>query len=152
MGTFGAAWATMGVTLGFHVVDEAATDFLASYNPIAARIRSHLRGIPFPPVFTFWPWFLSLLAAVTIHRGFDSREAPCPRRDQRPLPAGVRDLAALCSPSPDMTCTNLGAGWRTVSVRPSPYLRLGQLDWNRSTSVLPAAEWLAATTEFPPTR
>jgi len=66
MGTFGAAWATMGVALGFHVVDEAATDFLASYNPIATRIRSHLRGIPFPPVFTFWPWFLSLLAAVTI--------------------------------------------------------------------------------------
>ncbi len=54
------------IAFGFHVIDEAATDFLASYNPIAARIRSHLRGIPFPPVFTFWPWFLSLLAAVTI--------------------------------------------------------------------------------------
>jgi hypothetical protein len=65
MGTFGAAWVTMGVALGLHVIDEAA-DFLASYNPIATRIRSHLRGLPFPPVFTFWPWFLSLLAAVTI--------------------------------------------------------------------------------------
>jgi hypothetical protein len=66
MGTFGAAWATMAVALGFHVIDEAATDFLASYNPIATRIRSRLGGLPFPPVFTFWPWFLSLLAAVMI--------------------------------------------------------------------------------------
>jgi len=30
VGTFGAAWATMGVAFGFHVIDEAATDFLAS--------------------------------------------------------------------------------------------------------------------------
>jgi hypothetical protein len=69
MRTFGAAWAMMGVALGFHIIDEAATDFLASYNPIATRIRSHLRGIPFPPVFTFWPWFLSLLAATAILLG-----------------------------------------------------------------------------------
>jgi len=66
MGTFGAAWAIMGVAFGFHVIDEAATDFLASYNPIATRIRSRLGGLPFPPVFTFWPWFLSLLAATAI--------------------------------------------------------------------------------------
>jgi hypothetical protein len=66
MRTFGAAWLMMGVAFGLHVLDEAATDFLASYNPIATRIRSHLRGIPFPPVFTFWPWFLGLLAATAI--------------------------------------------------------------------------------------
>jgi len=66
MRTFGAAWLMMGVALGFHVIDEAATDFLASYNPIATRIRSHLRGLPFPPVFTFWPWFLGLITATAI--------------------------------------------------------------------------------------
>lgn len=66
METFGAAWAMMGVAFGFHVIDEAATDFLASYNPIARRIRSRLGGLPFPPVFTFWPWFLGLLAVTAI--------------------------------------------------------------------------------------
>jgi hypothetical protein len=66
MQNFGAAWLMMGFVLGFHVIDEAATDFLASYNPIAMRIRAHLGGLPFPPVFTFWPWFLGLLAAIAI--------------------------------------------------------------------------------------
>jgi hypothetical protein len=89
MQTFGGAWLMMGVALGFHVIDEAATDFLASYNPIATRTQP--------------------------------------------------------TPLPESEC-------RSARLSASVYLRLGQLGWNRSTSVLPAAEWLAATTGFPPTR
>jgi hypothetical protein len=66
MSTFGAAWLTLAMVFGLHVLDEAATDFLAWYNPTAKRIRSHLGGIPFPPVFTFWPWLLGLLAITAI--------------------------------------------------------------------------------------
>ena len=65
MNPFGAAWFTMAIAFGFHVIDEAATGFLASYNPIARRIQEKIR-IPFPPTFTFWPWFLGLLAASII--------------------------------------------------------------------------------------
>ena len=53
---------TLAILFGLHAIDEAATDFLSWYNPTARRIRSHLGGIPFPPVFTFWPWLLGLLA------------------------------------------------------------------------------------------
>jgi hypothetical protein len=66
MNTFGAAWLTLAIVFGIHVLDEAATDFLAWYNPTAQRIRSHLWGAPFPPVFTFWPWLLGLLAITAI--------------------------------------------------------------------------------------
>jgi hypothetical protein len=66
MNPFGASWLTLAVVFGLHVLDEAATDFLAWYNPTAQRIRSRLGGIPFPPVFTFWPWLLGLLAITAI--------------------------------------------------------------------------------------
>jgi len=65
MSTFGAAWFAMAIAFGFHVIDEAATNFLAWYNPAALRIRERI-GIPFPPTFTFWPWFLGLLAISII--------------------------------------------------------------------------------------
>jgi hypothetical protein len=65
MNTFGAAWFTMAIAFSFHVIDEAATDFLAWYNPMARRIQERIR-IPFPPTFTFWPWFLGLLAVSII--------------------------------------------------------------------------------------
>lgn len=65
MNPFGAAWFTMAIAFGFHVIDEAATDFLGSYNPIARRIQQKIR-IPFPPTFTFWLWFLGLLAISII--------------------------------------------------------------------------------------
>jgi hypothetical protein len=60
---FSAAWIAMATAFGLHVVDEAATNFLDWYNPIATRIRAQIR-IPFPPTFTFWPWFLGLLAVT----------------------------------------------------------------------------------------
>jgi len=55
----------MATAFGLHVVDEASTNFLDWYNPIATRIRGLLR-IPFPPSFTFWPWFLGLLSVTAI--------------------------------------------------------------------------------------
>jgi hypothetical protein len=60
MTTFGPAWLAMGIALSLHVADEAGHDFLAWYNPIARQIRARLRGFPFPPTFTFWPWLLGL--------------------------------------------------------------------------------------------
>jgi len=66
MNTFGIAWIAMAVAFGLHVTDEAASDFLSWYNPTARRIRAHLGGLPFPPVFTFWPWLLGLSAATAI--------------------------------------------------------------------------------------
>jgi len=53
------------MAFGLHVIDEAATHFLDWYNPIASRIRARL-PIPFPPTFSFWPWFLGLLAVTAI--------------------------------------------------------------------------------------
>ncbi|HEX9084607.1 MAG TPA: HXXEE domain-containing protein [Gemmatimonadaceae bacterium] len=61
---FGRAWLALGIAVGLHVIDEAAHHFLDWYNPIARRIRGKLFGLLFPPVFTFWPWFLALWAAV----------------------------------------------------------------------------------------
>ena len=61
---FGLAWLLMGIAFGVHVADEATHDFLAWYNPIARSIRARIAPVPFPPVFTFWPWLLGL-AVVT---------------------------------------------------------------------------------------
>jgi hypothetical protein len=58
---FGHAWLAMSITLGLHVADEAAHDFLAWYNPIARRIRTRFGRAPFPPTFTFWPWLTGLI-------------------------------------------------------------------------------------------
>jgi hypothetical protein len=66
MNTFGIAWVAMTIAFGLHVADEAATDFLTWYNPVAERIRARLGGLPFPPVFTFWPWLLGLSAVTAI--------------------------------------------------------------------------------------
>ena len=65
MTAFGAAWIAMATAFGLHAIDEAATHFLAWYNPTAVKIRARL-GVPFPPTFTFWPWFLGLLAVTAI--------------------------------------------------------------------------------------
>lgn len=65
MNGIGAAWLAAAIALGLHVVDEAATDFLAWYNPVAARIRARIH-IPFPPSFTFWPWLIGLSMVTAI--------------------------------------------------------------------------------------
>jgi len=62
----GWAWLAATLVLAAHVVDEAAHDFLSWYNPRATRIRRVLRGLPFPPTFSFWPWLLGLMAAILV--------------------------------------------------------------------------------------
>lgn len=64
--SFGWAWLAATAALALHVADEAAHDFLAWYNPRAVQIRRALRGLPFPPTFTFWPWLLGLVTAVLL--------------------------------------------------------------------------------------
>jgi hypothetical protein len=65
MNGIGAAWLAAAIALGLHVVDEAATDFLRDYNPVATRIRARLH-VPFPPTFSFWPWLIGLLVVTAI--------------------------------------------------------------------------------------
>ncbi len=60
---FGIWWLAFGYTLALHVLDEAAHDFLAVYNPNALALR---RWLPFLPVFTFQGWVGSLLCGLTI--------------------------------------------------------------------------------------
>lgn len=69
MTSIGPAWLAAAIALGLHVADEAATDFLAWYNPTAARIRARLH-LPFPPSFTFWPWLIGLLVLTGILLAF----------------------------------------------------------------------------------
>jgi hypothetical protein len=57
---WGIAWAGLCAALALHVVDEAANDFLAFYNPIAAEIRT---VVPIFPMFVFDDW-LNALAVV----------------------------------------------------------------------------------------
>lgn len=63
----GRAWAWLGLTggLALHVADEAANDFLAVYNPNAARIREALPFLPIPE-FTFGSWIAALATAVAV--------------------------------------------------------------------------------------
>ena len=62
---FGICWLAFGYTLALHVLDEAAHDFLAVYNPNALAIRRVLPFLPVP-VFTFRSWVGSLLCGLTI--------------------------------------------------------------------------------------
>ena len=66
MAQFGWAWLAATIALALHVADEATHDFLAWYNPRALHIRRFFGGLPFPPTFTFWPWLISLMAAVLV--------------------------------------------------------------------------------------
>jgi hypothetical protein len=63
----GRAWAWLALTAGLalHVADEAANDFLAVYNPNAARIREALPFLPIP-TFAFASWIAALATAVAI--------------------------------------------------------------------------------------
>jgi len=138
MENFGAAWAMMGVAFGFHVVDEAATDFLASYSQADSLSA---RGSPLPS----GVHVLALVSRsprghgdstrsnavglrarcvagpcrhrvfsdqhrqwVAAYRGCDTSETQGPRRDQRPFPLGGRGLAPLCSSSHEMQSANAG--------------------------------------------
>jgi len=61
----GLAWIAFAIAVALHVADEAAHDFLATYNPTAQAIRRRLH-IPFPPVFTFRVWLTGLILGICL--------------------------------------------------------------------------------------
>ena len=64
---FGFAWILLCVALALHVADEAMTDFLSVYNPVAKAIRQRLPSfLPFPPVFTFRVWLTGLCLGILL--------------------------------------------------------------------------------------
>lgn len=62
---FGRAWVGLAVCLALHVTDEALTDFLAVYNPIARAIRERAPWLPVP-VFGFTEWIAGLAAGIVL--------------------------------------------------------------------------------------
>ena len=75
---FGVYWLFFGYTLALHVMDEAAHNFLAVYNPNAMAIRHALPFLPLP-VFTFQSWIGSLALGLCLWLGL----APLAFRDPR---------------------------------------------------------------------
>jgi len=59
----GRAWLMLSLSLAFHVADEAATGFLAVYNPTVEAIREKLPWLPLP-VFRFETWITGLIMAI----------------------------------------------------------------------------------------
>jgi hypothetical protein len=55
----------MAVALVLHVTDEALTDFLSVYNPIATAIRDRFSWSPLP-IFTFEVWISRLAVAIVV--------------------------------------------------------------------------------------
>jgi hypothetical protein len=62
---FGIAWVTFALALAVHVADEAAHDFLSTYNPNARAIRARLPFLPLP-TFSFEAWLTLLLAGIIL--------------------------------------------------------------------------------------
>lgn len=61
----GIAWILLCLAFVAHVIDEALTDFLSVYNPVASAIRQKLPFLPLP-TFTFEIWLTGLIIAVII--------------------------------------------------------------------------------------
>ena len=59
----GQAFVALCAALAIHVADEAATGFLAVYNPTVTAIRERLPWLPLP-VFGFEIWITGLIAAI----------------------------------------------------------------------------------------
>jgi hypothetical protein len=62
---FGIAWILLAVALALHVTDEALTDFLSVWNPLATAIRERAPFLPLP-TFTFGVWLTGLILGVTL--------------------------------------------------------------------------------------
>jgi hypothetical protein len=62
---FGIAWVTFALAVAVHVADEAAHDFLATYNPNARAIRARLPFLPLP-TFSFGAWLALLLTGIIL--------------------------------------------------------------------------------------
>ncbi len=83
---WGWAWVGLAVALAFHVLDEAANDFLSVWNPAAERVRQVVPLLPLP-TFTYPVWLGGLVLAVVVLL-FMSRFAFRGRRWMAPLSYG----------------------------------------------------------------
>ena len=63
--SFGWPWFALTVAFALHVVDEAATGFLAVYNPTVTILRSRWGWFPMP-TFEFREWLVGLIVAAVI--------------------------------------------------------------------------------------
>jgi hypothetical protein len=59
---FGSAWLALCVAFALHILDEAATGFLAVYNPTVTILRSRWNWFPMP-TFEFREWLVVLILA-----------------------------------------------------------------------------------------
>lgn len=62
---FGLAWILLAVALALHVTDEALTDFLSVWNPLATAVRERVPFLPLP-IFTFRVWLTGLILGVLL--------------------------------------------------------------------------------------
>lgn len=62
---FGIAWLLIAIGLGFHVADEAAHNFLSTYNPSVRAIRARFPFLPLP-TFTFAVWLTLLIVGILL--------------------------------------------------------------------------------------
>ena len=65
---FGVAWLGLCLAFAIHVVDEAATGFLAVYNPTVEAIRASVPWLPVP-TFTCRVWLRLLIVADLVLLG-----------------------------------------------------------------------------------
>ena len=61
----GLPWLMLTVTFAIHVIDEAANDFLAIYNPAVVKIRDSIPFLPIPN-FSFGIWITGLIILILI--------------------------------------------------------------------------------------
>jgi hypothetical protein len=62
---FGDAWVALTLTLAAHVIDEAVTDFIGVYNPIAREVRARVGWFPMPEL-VFTTWLVGLCVLVVL--------------------------------------------------------------------------------------
>jgi hypothetical protein len=62
---FGTAWFALCVAFALHILDEAATGFLAVYNPTVTILRSRWSWFPMP-TFAFREWLVMLMLACAL--------------------------------------------------------------------------------------
>jgi menaquinone-dependent protoporphyrinogen oxidase len=77
---FGRAWVVLTLVLAAHVVDEAVTDFIGTYNPIVRAARERFAWFPMPE-YTFGPWLIGLCVLVILLLAL----SPFAYRGSRPL-------------------------------------------------------------------
>jgi hypothetical protein len=88
--SFGRAWVALTIVLAAHVVDEAVTDFLGTYNPIVRAARARLGWFPMPE-FTFEAWLTGLCVAVILLLAL----SPLAYRGSRALRVAASPYAAI---------------------------------------------------------